>query len=41
MRGMRAEGPEALEESLRIAIAADAPALIEVPVSMMPTPFEG
>lgn len=39
VRAMRAEGPEALETALRAAIAADAPALIEVPVGMMPTPF--
>ena len=39
VRAMRAEGPEALETTLRAAIAADAPALIEVPVGMMPTPF--
>ncbi len=41
VRGVRAQGPEALETALREAIAADAPALIEVPVGMMPTPFEG
>ena len=41
VKGVRAEGPEALESALKDAIAADAPALIEVPVSMMPTPFEG
>ena len=41
VKGIRAEGPEALESALKAAIAADAPALIEVPVSMMPTPFEG
>ena len=41
VKGIRAEGPEALESALKDAIAADAPALIEVPVSMMPTPFEG
>ena len=41
VKGIRAEGPEALESALKDAIAADAPALIEVPVGMMPTPFEG
>ena len=40
VRGVRAEGPEQLEASLREALAIDAPTLIEVPVSMMPTPFE-
>ena len=39
VRAMRAEGPEALATALRDALAADAPALIEVPVAMMPTPF--
>jgi acetolactate synthase-1/2/3 large subunit len=40
VRGVRAEGPEQLESSLREALAIDAPTLIEVPVTMMPTPFE-
>ena len=40
-RGMRAEGPEILESSIRDAIAANRPTLIEVPVEAMPTPFEG
>ncbi len=39
VRGMRAEGPEGLEAALREALAVEAPALIEVPVGMMPTPF--
>lgn len=39
VRAVRAEGPEALETMLRDALAADGPALIEVPVGMMPTPF--
>ena len=40
VRGTRAEGPEELETSLREALAQNAPALIEVPVGMMPSPFE-
>ncbi len=40
-RGMRAEGPENLESSIRDAIAGNRPTLIEVPVEAMPTPFEG
>ena len=40
-RGVRVEGPEALESAIREAITIDAPSLIEVPVQMMPTPFEG
>ena len=40
VRGVRAEGQEQLESSLREALAIDAPTLIEVPVTMMPTPFE-
>ena len=39
-RGVKATGPEQLEASLREALAADAPTLIEVPVGMMPSPFE-
>ena len=39
-RGVRAHGPEQLEASLRDALALDAPTLIEVPVGMMPSPFE-
>jgi acetolactate synthase-1/2/3 large subunit len=39
-RGVRAQGPEALESAIREAVAVDAPTLIEVPVEMMPTPFE-
>jgi acetolactate synthase-1/2/3 large subunit len=40
-RGMRAEGPDELESSIKDAIAGNRPTLIEVPVQMMPTPFEG
>ena len=40
VRGVRAEGAEALEAALREALAVDAPSLIEVPVGMMPTPFQ-
>lgn len=40
-RGMRAEGPDQLEASIKDAIAGNRPTLIEVPVEMMPTPFEG
>ncbi len=39
VRGVRAEGPAALEAALRDALAVDAPSLIEAPVGMMPTPF--
>ena len=39
-RGVRVQGPERLEASIREALAIDAPSLIEVPVQMMPTPFE-
>ena len=39
-RGVKAVGPEELETSLREALAQDAPTLIEVPVGMMPSPFE-
>ncbi len=38
-RGVRAQGPDELQNSLREALAVDAPTLIEVPVGMMPTPF--
>lgn len=40
-RGLRAEGPDELESSIKDAIAGNRPTLIEVPVQMMPTPFEG
>ena len=40
VRGVRAQGPEQLESSLRQAIGIEAPTLIEVPVDMMPSPFE-
>jgi acetolactate synthase-1/2/3 large subunit len=36
--GIRVEGPDALEATLRNTIGADAPFLIEVPVGMMPSP---
>ena len=39
MAGHRAESPEALGTTLRRALAADAPALIEVPLGVMPNPF--
>ena len=38
-RGVRAQGPDELESSLREALAIEAPTLIEVPVGMMPSPF--
>ena len=38
-RGVRAHGAEELEAALREALAVDAPTLIEIPVSMMPSPF--
>ncbi|HEX5973424.1 MAG TPA: thiamine pyrophosphate-dependent enzyme [Gemmatimonadaceae bacterium] len=37
--GVRAEGPTALRSALERAIAAREPALIEVPVGVMPDPF--
>ena len=36
--GHRAETPEALRSALQTALATDAPALIEVPLGVMPTP---
>ncbi|HZD92222.1 MAG TPA: thiamine pyrophosphate-dependent enzyme, partial [Pseudolabrys sp.] len=39
-RGLRAHGPEELRRALREAIAAREPALIEVPVGPMPSPWE-
>ena len=40
-RGLKVAGAEELEVTLRDVLAAnDAPTLIEVPVGMMPTPFE-
>ena len=39
-RGIRAEGPEQLESALREALATEAPTLIEVPVGMMPAPYD-
>ena len=38
-RGVRADGPDALESAISEAIAVDAPTLIEVPVGPMPSPF--
>ena len=38
-RGLRANGPEDLENVISDAIAGNRPTLIEVPVGMMPTPF--
>ena len=38
--GRRADSPEALQTQLREAIAADEPALIEVPVQQMPDPWK-
>ena len=40
-RGVRVQHPEALESAIREAITINAPSLIEVPVQMTPTPFEG
>src|SRR6185312_10801384 len=37
--GLRATSPEALRQALRKALAANEPALIEVPVGEMPNPF--
>jgi len=37
--GMKAENPDALEKSLRDAIALDKTVLIEVPIRQMPSPF--
>ncbi|MFP6635315.1 MAG: thiamine pyrophosphate-dependent enzyme [Dehalococcoidia bacterium] len=39
-RGVRAHGPDELEASLKEALGIEAPTLIEVPVGMMPSPFE-
>ena len=39
-RGVLAEGPEELEKSLRESLSIEAPTLIEVPVGMMPAPFD-
>jgi len=39
-RGMKASGPDQLEASIKDAISGNRPTLIEVPVEMMPTPFE-
>jgi len=40
VRGVQAHGPDELESKLREAIGIEAPTLIEVPVQLMPTPFE-
>jgi len=37
--GLRAEGPEGLRTQLAAALRDDAPALIEVPVGEMPSPW--
>jgi acetolactate synthase-1/2/3 large subunit len=39
VRGILAEGPDALEAALKEALAANAPVLIEVPVEMMESSF--
>ncbi len=39
-RGVLAQGPEELERALREALSIEAPSLIEVPVGMMPAPFD-
>ncbi len=39
-RGFRATGPEELEATLRQALTNESPTLIEVPVGIMPSPFE-
>ncbi len=40
VNGVRVESPESLEIALKIALDTDAPGLIEIPVGMMPSPFE-
>ena len=37
--GYKAEGPDALRSTLKKALAADEPTLIEVPLGVMPSPF--
>lgn len=39
VEGRRAEGPDGLRAALAEAIRADRPALVEVPVGLMPNPF--
>ena len=39
-RGVRANGPDELESSIKEALAIEAPTLIEIPVGKMPSPFE-
>ena len=39
VRGVRVQGAEELETSLKGALDANVPGLIEVPVGMMPDPF--
>ena len=38
--GMRAEGPDALQGTLKEALASNEPVLIEVPVGEMPSPWQ-
>ena len=40
VKGIRAEGLKTSESALKDPMVADAPAVVEVPASMMPTPFE-
>ena len=39
VRGVKAEGPEALESALRESLSIESPTLIEVPVGPMPYPY--
>ena len=39
VRGVKAEGPDALEAALKEAVGIEAPSLIEVPVGEMPYPY--
>ena len=39
VKGIKAEGPEELRDALEMQIANPSPTLIEVPVEMMPSPF--
>ena len=39
VRGVQASGPEDLERKLKESISIESPTLIEVPVGMMPDPF--
>ena len=38
-RGIRAHGPEELQDAIKTSLEIEAPSLIEVPVEMMPSPF--